>query len=398
MYLDFTAEQQALRKEIRDYYRELLTPELRSALEEDETGGPVYREVVGRMGADGWLGIGWPVEYGGQGRTPIEQFIFWDETYRARAPLPMISVNTVGPTLMQFGTEEQKTELLPRILRGELFFGIGYTEPEAGTDLASLQTRAVRDGDEYVINGQKLFTTHAHDADYIWLAARTDPDARKHKGISIILVPTDTPGFSWTPIYTLGGERTNATYYENVRVPVSKRVGPENAGWGLITSQLNHERITLACPGFADHLLEEVWEWALRTPAPGGGCVMDQEWVRIQPRARLRQARRAQAAELALGLVDHGRHSEDGRGVGGQGDGNGVLRRVLQAAARDRRVRRAGGEGAAGRALRGPARAGLSRGRHAHLRRRRQRGAARHHRHRGAGSAPGATLARQNHD
>ena len=280
MYLDFTAEQQALRKEIRDYYRELLTPEVRSALAEDETGGPVYRELVGRMGADGWLGIGWPVEYGGQGRTPIEQFIFWDETYRARAPLPMISVNTVGPTLMQFGTEEQKTELLPRILKGQLFFGIGYTEPEAGTDLASLQTRAVREGDEYLINGQKLFTTHAHDADYIWLAARTDPDAPKHKGISIILVPTDAPGFSWTPIDTLGGERTNATYYENVRVPLTQRIGPENAGWGLITSQLNHERITLACPGFADYLFEEVWAWALRTPAPGGGCVMDREWVR----------------------------------------------------------------------------------------------------------------------
>jgi alkylation response protein AidB-like acyl-CoA dehydrogenase len=280
MYLDFTAEQQALRKEIRDYYRELLTPEVRSALAEDETGGPVYRELVGRMGADGWLGIGWPVEYGGQGRTPIEQFIFWDETYRARAPLPMISVNTVGPTVMQFGTEEQKTELLPRILRGELFFGIGYTEPEAGTDLASLQTRAVREGDEYLINGQKLFTTHAHDADYIWLAARTDPDAPKHKGISIILVPTDAPGFSWTPIDTLGSERTNATYYENVRVPVSQRIGPENAGWGLIVSQLNHERITMACPGFADYLFEEVWAWALHTPAPGGGRVMDREWVR----------------------------------------------------------------------------------------------------------------------
>jgi alkylation response protein AidB-like acyl-CoA dehydrogenase len=282
MYLDFTAEQQALRKEIRDYYRELLTPEIRTALEADETGGPVYREVVGRMGADGWLGIGWPVEYGGQGRTPIEQFIFWDETYRARAPLPMIAVNTIGPTLMQFGTEEQKADLLPRILKGELFFGIGYTEPEAGTDLASLQTRAVREGDEYLINGQKLFTTHAHDADYIWLAARTDPDAPKHKGISIILVPTDVPGFSWTPIHTLGGERTNATYYENVRVPVSQRVGPENAGWSLITSQLNHERITLACPGFADRLFEEVWGWALGTPGPGGGLAMDNEWVRVQ--------------------------------------------------------------------------------------------------------------------
>ena len=216
-----------------------------------EAGGPVFRKVVGRMGADGWLGIGWPKEYGGQGRTAIEQFIFWDETYRARAPLPIIPINTIGPTIMQFGTDEQKAEFLPKILKGELFFAVGYTEPSAGTDLASLKTRAVREGDEYVIDGQKVYTTHAHDAEYVWLAARTDPDApRKHKGISIILVPTDAPGFSVTPIYTLGGERTNTTYYDNVRVPVTNRVGPENAGWQLITSQLNHERITLGHSGF----------------------------------------------------------------------------------------------------------------------------------------------------
>jgi alkylation response protein AidB-like acyl-CoA dehydrogenase len=244
-------------------------------------GGPVFREIVGRMGKDGWLGIGWPTRYGGQGRTPIEQFIFWDETYRARAPLHIIPVNTIGPTLMQFGTDEQKAEFLPRILKGELFFAVGYTEPNAGTDLASLQTRAVRDGDEYVIDGQKIFTTHAHDAEYIWLAARTDPDAPKHRGISIILVPTDAPGFSCTPIYTLGGERTNATYYEKVRVPVGNRVGPENAGWSLITSQLNHERITLATPGFAESLLDEVWGWAARSEAPGGGRMLDQQWVQV---------------------------------------------------------------------------------------------------------------------
>ena len=192
MHLEFTPEQQRLRQEIRAYYRELFTPELRAALdaEWEEMGGPVFREVVGRMGKDGWLGIGWPREYGGQGRTPLEQFIFWDETYRARAPLPIIAVNTIGPTMMQFGTPEQKAELLPGIVKGELIFGVGYTEPGAGTDLASLTTRAVRDGDEYVIDGQKSYTTHAHDADYIWLAARTDPDAPKHKGISIILVPT----------------------------------------------------------------------------------------------------------------------------------------------------------------------------------------------------------------
>ena len=283
MDLDFSPEQLTLRKEIRNYYRDLLTPELRQALDEEreQMGGPVYRHIVGRMGAAGWLGIGWPKEYGGQGRTAIEQFIFWDETYRARAPLNIIPVNTIGPTLMLYGTEQQKADMLPKILRGELFFGIGYTEPSAGTDLASLKTRAVRDGDEYVINGQKVFTTHAHDADFIWLAVRTDPEAPKHKGLSIILVPTDAAGFSVTPIFTLGGERTNATYYENVRVPVSNRIGLENEGWSLITSQLNHERITLATPGLADRLLDEVWEWAAKTPAPDGGRMLDVPWVQL---------------------------------------------------------------------------------------------------------------------
>jgi alkylation response protein AidB-like acyl-CoA dehydrogenase len=283
MHLDFTPEQDALRREIRAYYRDLFTPELRAALDAEwhECGGPVYRHVVGRMGADGWLGIGWPKEYGGQGRTALEQFIFWDETYRARAPLHVIAVNTVGPTIMEFGTEVQKKTLLPGILKGKLFFGIGYTEPGAGTDLASLETRAVRDGDHYVIDGQKIFTTHAQDADYIWLAARTDPDAPKHKGISIILVPTGSPGFSVTPIYTLGGERTNATYYEGVRVPVENRVGPEHQGWRLITSQLNHERITLAAPGLADRLFDEVWTWAGTTAVPGGGRMLDEAWVQL---------------------------------------------------------------------------------------------------------------------
>ncbi|MFP8879275.1 MAG: acyl-CoA dehydrogenase family protein [Myxococcota bacterium] len=284
MHLDYSPAQQQLRVEIRSYYRELFTPELRARFdaEHEEMGGPVFREIVGRMGADGWLGIGWPEEFGGKGMGPLEQYIFWDETYRAHAPLPVIGVNTIGPTIIQYGTDEQKAELLPKILEGKIFFGVGYTEPSAGTDLASLVTRAERDGDEYVINGQKIFTTHAHDANYIWLAARTDPDAPKHRGISIILVPTDAPGFSCTPIYTVGRERTNATYYENVRVPVSNRIGPENSGWKLITSQLNHERITLAAPGFTNRMLDEVWEFAIKTPRPGGnGRMIDEPWVQL---------------------------------------------------------------------------------------------------------------------
>jgi alkylation response protein AidB-like acyl-CoA dehydrogenase len=281
MHLDFSAEQRALRQELRAYYQRLFTPELRAALdaEWEDMGGSVWRQVVSRMGHDGWLGIGWPKEYGGQGRGPVEQLIFWEETYRARAPLPIIAVNTIGPTLMRHGTEEQKRALLPGIVCGDLCFAVGYTEPGAGTDLASLQTRAVRDGDEWVINGQKIYTTHAHDADYVWLAARTDPDAPPHKGITIILVPRDAPGFSVTPIRTVGGERTNATYYQDVRVPVSNTIGPVNGGWTLITSQLNHERITLATPGTADRLLEEVWAWAARAESVDGRPMIDEPWV-----------------------------------------------------------------------------------------------------------------------
>jgi alkylation response protein AidB-like acyl-CoA dehydrogenase len=283
MHIDFTPEQQALRTRIREYYHELFTPELRAAFdaELEQMGGPVFRQIVRRMGRDGWLGIGWPKEYGGQDRSPIEQFIFWDETYRARAPLHIIPVLTIGPTIMQHGSDAQKRELLPRLLSGELFFGVGYTEPGAGTDLASLATRAERDGDEWVINGQKVFTTFAHTADYIWLAARTDPDAPRHAGISIILVPTDAPGFSYTPIRTLGRERTNATYYQDVRVPISNTVGPVNGGWALITSQLNHERIALAIPGHCENMLDQVWRHAASTPAPGGGSMLQQQWVQI---------------------------------------------------------------------------------------------------------------------
>ncbi|MCP3984826.1 MAG: acyl-CoA dehydrogenase [bacterium] len=281
MHIDFTPEQKALRQELRDYYGDLLRGDLRRRLDEewDQLGGPAFREAMGRMGKDGWLVIGWPEEWGGQGRGHIEQFIFWDETYRARAPLPLITVNTVGPMLMQHGTKEQQDALLPRIRDGELMVSIGYTEPSAGTDLASLQTRAVRDGDEWVIDGQKVYTTHAHDADYVWLACRTDPEAPKHKGISIILVPTSDPGYTATPIETIGGEITYATFYENIRVPVSNTIGPENGGWGLITGQLNLERITLAMPASLDRLFDEVWAWTERVERPGGGRMLDEPWV-----------------------------------------------------------------------------------------------------------------------
>ena len=246
MFLEETPENLRLRQELRAYYADLLTDEVRAGLSDGGEGGERWRQVVATIGKDGWLGIGWPTEYGGQGRSAIEQFIFFDETRRAGAPFPFVTVNTVGPTIMRYGTEEQKQYFLQRILAGELNFAIGYTEPEAGTDLASLRTRAVRDGEEYVINGAKVFTSGADMADYIWLAVRTDPDVAKHKGISMLLVPTSAPGFSWSIINTVGGLTTTATYYEDVRVPVANRVGEENQGWTMITTQLNHERVGLA--------------------------------------------------------------------------------------------------------------------------------------------------------
>jgi 3-oxocholest-4-en-26-oyl-CoA dehydrogenase alpha subunit len=190
-------------------------------------------------------------------------------------------VNSVAPTIMQFGTEEQKKFYLPKILKGEIHFAIGYTEPNAGTDLASLQCRAVRDGDFWVINGQKTFTSLATDADYIWLAVRTDPEAPKHKGISMIIVPRETPGFRCAPIKNMGELNTNQTFYDDVRVPVGNLVGKLNGGWKLIVSQLNHERVTLCSSGMIEGHFEEVVRWTKRTTLADGHRVIDQPWVQL---------------------------------------------------------------------------------------------------------------------
>ena len=275
MRLAPTPEQEALRTELREYFAAMMTPEVEDEMARHEMGGPLSQQLAKQMGADGWLGIGWPKQYGGQDRSPVEQLIFFDEAARAGAPVPLLTINTVGPTIMRFGTDEQKQRFLPGILAGELQFAIGYTEPGAGTDLASLQTRAVRDGDEYVINGQKVFTSLADHADYIWLAVRTDPEAKKHKGLSIIIVPTSSPGFSVSPIHIVGGGHTNATFYEDVRVPVENRVGDENEGWKLITTQLNHERVALCNAGTVMRHFDNVRDWARETG------LIDNEWVRV---------------------------------------------------------------------------------------------------------------------
>jgi len=281
MEIGYTEEHEALRNELREYYDKLLTPEIQEQLHQGHGIGPDMRRVVKQMASDGWMGIGWPKEWGGQGKGPIEQFIFFDESMRAGAPVPMLTINTVGPTIMQYGTQEQKEFFLPKILAGDIHFCIGYTEPESGTDLASLQTRAVRDGDEYVINGQKIYTSLAGDADYIWLATRTDPDAPKHKGISMFVVPMDTPGIKVVPMRLTGDHNINYTFYEDVRVPATNLVGGENQGWSLITNQLNHERVTLCSSGIIERAMTDVRAWAQATKLADGRRVIDQEWVQV---------------------------------------------------------------------------------------------------------------------
>jgi len=281
VHLAYTEAEERLRTELRDYYDKLLDDETRRELRHAEGVGPVMRRVVEQMGADGWLGIGWPTEFGGQGRGPVDQFIFFNESMRAGAPVPMLTINSVAPTIMHFGSEEQKQRFLPAILRGELHFCIGYSEPGAGTDLASLRTRAVRDGDDYVITGQKMWTSLASDADYCWLAARTGADDSRHRGISIFIAPMDAPGIQRTPLRLLSSHDICSVYWDDVRIPAENLVAGENEGWKLIVNQLNHERVTLCSPGMAEQMLHETIDWARATTLPDGRRVIDQEWVQI---------------------------------------------------------------------------------------------------------------------
>jgi hypothetical protein len=280
VFIELTEPQRALRAELRAYFADLVTPAERATML-TERHGAAHRNVVRRMGRDGWLGVGWPTRYGGRGFGEVEQQIFVNEAARADVQLPSVTLQTVGPTLQAFGTDEQKARFLPGILAGEIHFAIGYTEPDAGTDLAALRTTAVRDGDGYVVNGQKIFTTGGHDADFVWLAVRTDPAAPRHRGISVLIVDTTDPGYSWTPIITCdGAHHVNSTYYADVRVPASMLVGAENEGWRLITTQLNHERVMLGPAGRVDAVYHRVRDWAAVRTDPDGVPLLDRVDVR----------------------------------------------------------------------------------------------------------------------
>ncbi|MCL6297415.1 acyl-CoA dehydrogenase family protein [Streptomyces kronopolitis] len=396
MHLAPTARQEQLRSHLRSYFRELLP-------DGPVEGAAEQRAVLRRIGADGMLGLGWPTAYGGQGRGPDEQFVFFDEAYRVGAPVSMVTLNTVGPTLMKYGTPQQKDYFLPRILRGELVFAIGYTEPGAGTDLASLRTRAVKrpggvpgeggvpadgevpadggapadgaaradggagadpdaagaapgtgadDNTHWLINGAKSFTSNAHRADWIWLACRTDPEAPKHRGISLLLVPTDAPGFSWTPIETVGGLMTTATYYDGICVPAGNLVGEENGGWQLITNQLNHERVALAALGMqAEDSFDAALAYARTPDQETGERPADRPWVR----SRLAEAHARLAATRLLnwrlvGDVGAGTLSPgDAAGVKFAGTESAVeVYRMCQEVAGDAALVRAGSPGAFG--------------------------------------------------
>jgi len=303
MYVSLTADQLRLREQLRGYFAELVTPERQAALA--DTSGEfgevtVYKDVIRQLGEDGWLGIGWPVEYGGQNRSMVEQLIFTDVAAVAGVPIPYLTLNTIGPTIMQYGSEEQKEYFLPRIVGGELHFSIGYSEPGSGTDLASLRTKAELDEStgEWVINGQKMWTSLIQYADWLWMACRTEPDQPRHKGLSMILVPADAEGFSYTPVHTVAGVGTSATYYDNVRVPADHLIGPRGGGWSLITNQLNRERVALTSSAALVHSLELVTDWAKSTKNAQGVRVIDTEWVQVL-------LGRAQARTDALTLMSY---------------------------------------------------------------------------------------------
>ncbi|MGH8388005.1 MAG: acyl-CoA dehydrogenase family protein [Pseudomonas sp.] len=278
MFVDLTPEQHALRHKVRDYFQALMTPDMRDQLRGKE-GGELFRQTIRQMGRDGWLAVGWPKAHGGQGFAATEQLIFFEEANIAGAPLPFVTISTVGPSLMAHGSPLQKERFLPGIAAGEIMFAIGYSEPDAGSDLAVLKTSARQDADGFVVNGNKLWTSGAESADFVWLAARTDPTQARHKGISLLIVDTTTPGFSHTLIPTTSIP-TTATYYDNVRVPNEMLVGELHGGWKMITSQLNHERLGLGT--WSDKvvaLFRRVYLWA-RARDEQGRRAMDKAWVR----------------------------------------------------------------------------------------------------------------------
>lgn len=260
MRYELSEAQAAWREEVRRFIRENMTPELRSEMRRvsNEDVGPEARKFQERLREKGWWGITWPKEYGGLDKSAVELFVFIEEMTLAGCPYLSLTYTSVGPTILRIGTEEQKQEWLPRITRGECEFALGYSEPEAGTDLASLTTRAEPDGDELVVNGQKMWNTGAHTATHEWMAVRTDPEAKKHKGLSIVIVPMDLPGITVQPVYVWPGLRTNAVFFDDVRIPRRNLIGEPGMGFCYAAMALNFERISIGSPGMVTRFFREL--------------------------------------------------------------------------------------------------------------------------------------------
>jgi len=285
MRYDFSPEQVAWRDEVRAFLRKSVTPALVAEMREagNEGDGPLARAFHRQMFDKGWWGIGWPKEFGGLGKSALEQFIFVEEMEAAGAPAMRLTITSVAPTILRAGSEEQKAKWLPPMLRGELEFAVAYSESEAGTDLAALKTRAVLDGDEWVIDGQKMWNTGAHTATHNWVAVRTEPEAPKHKGISMMIVPMDRPGITVQPLWTWSGIRTNAVFFDAVRVPRDHLVGERGMGFYYAMMALDFERIMIGSVGMLRRLLGELKIFVARSTRDG------------QPLGRIPWVRRAVA-------------------------------------------------------------------------------------------------------
>jgi alkylation response protein AidB-like acyl-CoA dehydrogenase len=259
MDFEWEPEYRDFRREVRCFIEEWRTPEL---LEEYArtygAEGPLLRRFRDALAERGWMRMCWPEEEGGEGRDLFYQFILVEEMEYWGMPYGNLTYTSIAPSLQRFGDEYQKRRYLPGILRGDLVFALGYSEPNAGTDLASLRTRAVRVGDEWVINGQKIWTSLADVATHIWLAARTNPDAPKHQGISVFVVPTTAPGLTIRPLHAMYGGHTNETFYDDVRVPHADLIGGVDRGWPIIMHALNHERVGLAATGSLARLFDQL--------------------------------------------------------------------------------------------------------------------------------------------
>ncbi len=306
----FTDSQLAWRDEVRAFIRANSTPELSEEMRRlsNEEIGPEARKFQEKLREKGWWGICWPKEYGGQERSALELFLFIEEMTLANCPYLSLTYTSMAPTILRVGSDEQKQHWLPKITRGEIEFAAGYSEPEAGTDLASLRTRADLDGDHYVVNGQKTWNTGAHTATHQWLAVRTDQEAKKHQGISLLIVPMDAPGITVTPIYVWPGLRTNAVFFDNVRVPKQNLVGTPGMGFYYIAMALDFERIAIGSPAMVQRMFGQLCE-ELR------GLERDGKPLRADPHVRRKLARLATEIEAARWLAIQNAWAIDQGGV-----------------------------------------------------------------------------------